>query len=250
MILAYLDGPGKSIKLLSIPRDLYYEGQKINALYRHAGPAALAEALSAITGLDIRKYAAVDMYAFIDLINILGGVDIQLDEALVDPTYKVRENGRWTTLYYPPGTYHLDGIAALRIARSRHTSSDFSRSVRQEKVISALKEKTAAMNITDLNKLYGIIQVVRQYLDTNLSTPEMVKYVLAARDYTMEGQYVMNTNNILYATYTNLYKLTPEEQERALEDEHFHKGGWIVLPLENDWNIIKQFVRRIFALPQ
>ncbi len=249
MIIMALDGPNENIKLLSIPRDLYYQGRKINSIYRHSGPAVLAAALSSITGLNITKYVGVDMYAFIDIINILDGIDVTLERALVDPTYKIRENGRWTSLYYPPGTYHLDGIAALRIARSRHTSSDFARSTRQEKVISALKEKAAAMNITDLNKLYGIIQVVEQYLDTNLTTAEMVKYVLSCRNYGMEGQYVMNTQNILYSSYTNLYALSPEEQEEALKDEDFYKGGWIVLPKENDWGIIRQFVRDCFALP-
>ena len=246
MILVHSDGASKDIKMLSIPRDLYYEGHKINSIFRQYGPERLISVLSSLTGIPIDNYVAVDMYAFIDVVNILGGIDVSLDEALVDPTYKVRVNGRWSTLYYQAGTHHLDGIAALRIARSRHTSSDFERSVRQQKVISALKDKASGMSFTDMDKIYDIVQVTGKYLQTNLNTADMVKYLLTFKDYSISGQHVMNTDNILYATYTNLYRLSEEEQNQALEDPEFYKGGWIVLPKENDWSIIKDYIRDIF----
>ena len=221
MILVHSDGASKDIKMLSIPRDLYYEGRKINSIFRQYGPERLISVLSSLTGLSIDNYIAVDMYAFIDVVNILGGIDVSLDEALVDPTYKVRVNGRWSTLFYPAGTHHLDGIAALRIARSRHTSSDFERSVRQQEVIAALKNRAGEMNLADMDKIYDIVQVTGKYLQTNLNTADMVKYLLSFRDYSISGQHVMNTDNILYATYTNLYRLTEEEQNKALENPDF-----------------------------
>ncbi len=246
MILVHSDGSSRDIRMLSIPRDLYYEGRKINSIFRQYGPEKLISVLSSLTGLSIDNYVAVDMYAFIDVVNILGGIDVTLDESLVDPTYKVRVNGKWSTLFYPAGTHHLDGIAALRIARSRHTSSDFERSVRQQKVIAALKDRAAEMSLADMDKIYDIVQVAGKYLQTNMNTAEMVKYLLSFRDYSISGQHVMNTDNILYATYTNLYRLSAEEQEKALEDPDFYKGGWIVLPKGNDWSIIKSYIRNIF----
>ena len=246
MILVHSDGASREIKMLSIPRDLYFEGKKINSIFRQYGPERLISVLSSLTGISIDNYIAVDMYAFIDVVNILGGIDVTLDEALVDPTYKVRVNGRWSTLFYQAGTHHLDGIAALRIARSRHTSSDFERSVRQQKVIAALKNRAGEMSLSDMDKIYDIVQVTGKYLQTNLNTAEMVKYLLSFRDYSISGQHVMNTDNILYATYTNLYRLTEEEQKKALDNPDFYKGGWIVLPKGNDWSIIKKYIRNIF----
>jgi len=247
MILLHCDSDSSEIRMLSIPRDLYYEGRKINSIYREYGPMRLASELSSLTGLSITKYVAIDMYAFIDVVNILGGIDVTLDEALVDPTYKVKENGKWSTLYYPKGTHHLDGIAALRIARSRHTSSDFVRSVRQQNVIASLKNKVGNMGFSDMNKIYELIQTTGKYVRTNLSTAEMVKYFLSYKDFSMAGQNVMNTDNILYATYTNLYRLTEEEQKKALEDPAYNKGGWIVLPKDNDWSIIKTYIRSVLT---
>ncbi|MDC7232488.1 MAG: LCP family protein [Spirochaetales bacterium] len=245
MILLYADSDAGQMRMLSVPRDLYYRGQKINAIYRQQGPDALMSALSSITGLEIRNYVGIDMYAFIDVVNILGGIDVTLDEALVDPTYKVRENGRWSTLYYPKGTHHLDGIAALRIARSRHTSSDFERAVRQQKVIAALKDTVTDMGLGDINKIYDIVQTSGKYVESNLSTADMVKYFLSYKDFDISGQHVMNTDNVLYATYTNLYRLSEEEQKQALENPDFFKGGWIVLPKNNDWSIIKTYIRSV-----
>ncbi|QEN07688.1 LytR family transcriptional regulator [Oceanispirochaeta crateris] len=247
MILLHGDSETSQLRMLSIPRDLYYEGRKINSIYREFGPQRLVSELSSLTGLSITKYIAIDMYAFIDVVNLLGGIDVRLDEALVDPTYKVRENGRWSTLYYTAGTHHLDGIAALRIARSRHTSSDFERAVRQQKVIAALKDKAVNMNFTDMNKIYELIRITGKYVQTNLSTTDMVKYFLSYKDYNIAGQHVMNTDNVLYASYTNLYRLSDEEQRAALEDESFYKGGWIVLPKDNDWTIIKTYIRSVLT---
>jgi polyisoprenyl-teichoic acid--peptidoglycan teichoic acid transferase len=247
MILLYADSDAGEMRMLSIPRDLYYQGRKINSIYRNQGPDQLMAALSSLTGLEIRNYVGIDMYAFIDVVNILGGIDVTLDEALVDPTYKVRENGRWSTLYYTSGTHHLDGIAALRIARSRHTSSDFERSVRQQKVIAALKDSVSVLGLTNISKIYDIIQTSGKYVESNLSTADMVKYFLSYKDYDISGQHVMNTDNVLYATYTNLYRLSDEEQEKVLEDENFYKGGWIVLPKNNDWSIIKSYIRSVLT---
>ncbi len=245
MILVHFNSIQEQVSMLSIPRDLYYKGMKINSIYRNYGPSRLMSDLSSITGLNISKYIAIDMYAFIDMVNILGGITVELDEPLIDPTYKVRENGRWSTLFYPAGEHHLDGVAALRIARSRHTSSDFERAVRQQKVIAALRDSIGSMGVTDVTKLYDFMQIAEKYLLTNFSTAEMVKYYLSYKDYKIRGQNVLNTDNVLYATYTNLYRLSQEEQESALADPDFYKGGWIVLPKNNDWNAIRDFVLSI-----
>ena len=70
--------------------------------------------MTEVTGLKIDYYLSVDMYAFIDVVNALGGIDVTLDSEVRDPTYKiVRENGSEGTLYYPPGTYHLNGCGGF-----------------------------------------------------------------------------------------------------------------------------------------
>ncbi len=245
IMLLRSDTAQEQLRILSVSRDLYYNGVKLTTLYRIYGPRRLAKALSAITGIDIKRYVAVDMYAFIEIINILGGVEISLEETLIDPTYRVKENGKWSTLFYPPGTYQLNGVAALRVARSRHTSSDFDRSSRQQQIVLALLDKVRSMSVFDLDKVYDIMRVIKTYTKTNMSVIEMAQYALAYGEFSIGRVSVLNTDNILYSSYTNLYLLSEEEQETVLEDENFFKGGWIALPKDDDWEALRRYIQTV-----
>ena len=245
MIIVNANNKTGNLNMISVPRDLYYKGKKINSIYKVYGPARLASDLSEITGLDIKKYISIDMFAFIDVVNILGGLDITLENDLIDPTYKVKNNGIWSTLYYRKGTHHLDGVSALRVARSRHGSDDFDRSRRQQLVISAVFDQMRKINAGDISKVYEFVTTVFSYIDTNLNTADIVKNFLMYKDNEISDPNIINTDNILYATYTNLYLLSKEEKDDVLKNEDFYKGLWIVLPRDNNWNLIKKHIENI-----
>ena len=202
----------------------------------------MAKDISEITGLNIEKYAVIDMYAFIRAVDILGGIDITLHEDIIDPTYKVKDDGRWSTLYYPKGTYHFNGLEALRIARARHYSSDFGRAEKQQQILSSLKEKAGALNFGNMGKIFELIGTLLTYLDTNLTAFEIADLLRKYSNANISSQIILDTSNVLYHTYSNLYYLGKEADE---VDENFYKGAWILLPQENDWNVIRWFVRKI-----
>ena len=208
--------------LFSLPRDLYYKGQKINNIYRHFGPDQLLKDLSGITGLEINKYVNIDMYAFIDVINILGGIDIILDEPLIDPSYRIKEKGVWKTLHYAKGPHHLDGLGALRVARSRHTSSDFERSERQQLIIASLMDKMNGM--PDVTTMYKLVNSAFRYVSTNLSPVDAVQLAVGMKDLDIAGKYVLNTKNVLYHTTSPA-------------------GLWILLPKDDNWNSIATYIQ-------
>jgi polyisoprenyl-teichoic acid--peptidoglycan teichoic acid transferase len=168
-----------------------------------------------------------------------------LDEDLIDPTYKVKNNGIWSTLYYRKGTHHLDGVAALRVARSRHGSDDFDRSKRQQLVIRAVFDQMRSINAGDISKVYDFVSTVFSYIDTNLNTADIVKNFLMYKDNEIADPNIINTDNILYATYTNLYLLSEQEKADVLKNDDFYKGLWIVLPRDNNWNLIKKHIENI-----
>lgn len=242
LIIAHANSTTGRISLISVPRDLFYRGRKINSLYRIFGPKRLVETLSDLTGLSIEHYVVIDMYAFIDVINILGGIEVRLDKPLIDPTYRIKENGIWGTLYYEEGTHHLDGIASLRVARSRHYSSDFGRAERQQKIIWAIKEKFQELSVVNVGKLYDLIKVLFDYVETNLTPFEAIS--LYKNFGTLGGQssHVLNTDNILYDTYSNVYHL---EDPSIAEKEGYDKGAWILLPRENNWDLIPWYIGTI-----
>jgi LCP family protein required for cell wall assembly len=231
---------GKTIRLLSVPRDIYYKGSKLNTHYRAHGMERLKNILGELTGLDFDGYISVDMYAFIDVINLLKGIEVTLEEPLIDPSYRVRVNGEWSTLYYPTGTHHLSGIEALRVVRSRHTSDDFDRSYRQQMVLKALLQRLNRVHAGKLKEIYDLFQILYRYVETDLTAYDMVQYYLGYHDATVEARKSVSTDNVLYTTYSNLYYTGLTEEE---VDEDFHKGAWILLPKDGEWSLIKSFVR-------
>ena len=244
LILANLDLNMNQATLISLPRDLFYQRTKINSIYRRFGPNVLVSTLSEMTGLRIDKYVMVDMYAFAELVNILGGIDVELTEPLVDPTYRVRdENCRWSTLYYPAGVHHVNGVQALRIARARHYTPVFSRDMRQQQILKAVKNRLMSIGLSDINRLSRIIKLGFKYVETDISWLEAFSLYRNCQDITI-NQAVLSTDNVLYATYTNLLATGLEEDQVA---EDFDKGAWIVVPLDNDWKVVKKFIEEKIA---
>jgi LCP family protein required for cell wall assembly len=242
VILAHINHRDGSIQLVSVPRDLYYRGRKINVLYPHYGGERFSEEISDITGLEISGYIAIDMYAFIDVVNILGGIDVTLREPLIDPTYRTKEDGRWSTLYYPAGTHTLSGIEALRLARSRHGDSDFGRAERQQAILRSLKSRLAELGTGEFATLYELASTLFRYVESDLSYYAVARLMAQARSYEITEQVVLNTDNILYHTYSNLYYSGKSAEE---VDEDFYKGAWILLPKEDDWNVIRWYIREL-----
>jgi len=244
LILAHADTERGKVDLISIPRDLYRKGLKINAFHRLYGIDQLVGELSDITGLKIDNYVTIDMFALIEVIDILGGIEVTLDKDLVDPTYRIiRDDGTEGTMYYPKGTYQLNGVEALRIARSRYTTSDFDRARRQQLVMKAMAEQLRAISLVDVSKIYRIIRTLATYVKTDLSVVEMLNYYLKYKDFPIDAGNVIDTGNVLLDTYTNMYLLNEQEFKAAKQDEDFDKGKYILIPRDGDWNLIRWYIR-------
>src|SRR6266478_7731626 len=173
-----IDPNSHRVMMASIPRDLVARmnlqtnatsiwTNKINAAYevpytsiiccvapqyqgRDGGGHAAEHEVGKITGLTFDRYIAVDFVAFRDMVNALGGVDVCLTTALDDPYYPDYHNGI-TAIHFKAGCQHLNGEAALEIARSRHAiqpeqSSDFGRARRQQDIMQAIKKKATTVN--------------------------------------------------------------------------------------------------------
>jgi LCP family protein required for cell wall assembly len=242
IMVVHLDGETNKGTIVSVPRDLYYKGRKINTIYPLYGPEELKKTISEITGLPIERYMFIDMFAFADVVDLLGGIDIVLNEPLIDPTYVVKNNGKWSTLHYEAGPHHIGGVESLRIARSRHTSDDFGRAERQQMLLMSLKDKISEMNAGSITKITDLINVLMNYVRTDFSVFELMTIFTHHRNDEIKN-YVLSWDNVLYHTYSNLYLLDDDVEV----DENFNKGAWIMLPLKNDWNVIRWYVRDIIS---
>lgn len=235
----------RKISLISIPRDLYYQDQKINGVYAKYGMFEFQKELQDIIGMKIQKYIMVDMYVFVDIIDLIGGVDVTLDEDLVDPTYKTCDNGVCSTLYYPAGKYHFNGTQALRIVRSRHTTSDYSRAARQQLVLEAVKSKVTSLQLGDAPKVLGIIKTVLASTQTNITLDEALLYYFRFQSFDINGGNVISSGNVLDAVQVPVDYTTNRTQEVCSADGACEDGFVIdtLAPRNGDWELIKKFVR-------
>lgn len=259
MIIANVNTEKRRITLVSLPRDLYYNNRKINSYYALYGMPELKRILSNITGYQIDKYILVDMYAFIDVIDIIGGIDVHLDQAVIDPTYKVNDNGVWSTLYYRPGDYHLAGKEALRLARTRHTSSDFARAERQQMIIKSIQKKARALGFGDAATLTQMAKAVLARTETDIGLEEALPDYFRYQGFEMNGGNVVSSGNVLVSKFTGdkavkscLDKvsgqkdLNEEDRSKAEGDcQKTDKGQYILEPAGGDWNALRWYFHQI-----
>jgi LCP family protein required for cell wall assembly len=165
MIVVSLDPVGRTVSMVSIPRDLASVplangdvfGPKINSLAswadRHpkdfpgGGIRALEDAIGGLLGIPIHYYARVDLGGFAAMVDAVGGVDITVRKALDDPRYPGLDGKRgWSV---QPGKHHFDGRDALAYARIRKSTgeSDLTRAARQQEVLVALRDRAVGAGI-------------------------------------------------------------------------------------------------------
>ena len=185
-IVVRIDPTTNQATLVSIPRDTMididgYGTNKFNAAYNYGGAAATIREASQLTGVGISHYAEVNFNALIDLVDAVGGVDVQVDERVDDPDADgTRDNPDWEHVVIEPGLQHLDGNEALTFARSRaYVDGDFTRTANQRKLIEALVDKVLALPVTEMP---GVIQAAAQCVTTDMKVSDIISLAQQFKD--------------------------------------------------------------------
>ena len=195
IIVASLNNETKEVKLVSVYRDtmLGQEGMhydKANVAYAQGGPEEAVNMLNRNLDLDIQDYVSVNFLALADVVDLLGGLEIEMtDEEVVHMNNYCVETSEVTGKSYEKikpevaGTYHLNGVQAVSYARIRYTAGgDFTRTERQRLVISKIVEKVQDAGIVKMNE---IIDAVLPEVSTSLSGTEILKMAAGVFDYTL-----------------------------------------------------------------
>lgn len=244
----------KDVAMISIPRDLYIEtedeyGGKINSVYAHGeskgddqGPNEISKAVSQVIGLPIHYYVRVDFEGFEKTIDLLGGVEVEVDRGFIDRQYPTANYG-WQTVEFEKGLAQMDGATALIFARSRHgvvtdpeggsEGSDFARAARQQKIIIAAKEKAISANfVLNPAKISELLEILGDHVRTNLEPWEMIYLGELAKGIDQNriiNKVIDNTpNGMLYSTMSSA-------------------GAFILLPNVADFSEIHEFAKNIFV---
>jgi LCP family protein required for cell wall assembly len=206
IMIAQILNKEKQIHLISLPRDMLVFDKKgiyskLNAVYIDAiaeGKTAeesikvLQNKITEITGITFDHYAEVDFEGFVSLVDKLGGIEVDVKEAIDDPYYP-GPNYSYQRFTIQPGVQTLNGETALKYARSRYTSKggDLDRSRRQQQILSNVKDRIFNLNpILDAPKIVSLLGIAKDSLKTDLSLTDMKNFYDTykdSKDYTINS---------------------------------------------------------------
>lgn len=266
ILIASINYENKTVSMFSVPRDLYVEfptwwGWKINETYSRAlrlnwkdkakAIDSLKEVLKKITWEEIHYYVNMDFEWFRKVIDIIWWIQVNVPEKIVDTTYPWK-NHTYTTFIVKPGLQNMNWETALKYARSRHSTSDFDRSLRQQLIISAIREKALSLwIITSPWKMKWIYDVLKTHIDSDLDISQMINLALFAKDIPKENIVNSNLND------TCLW-LTICEKWGLLYVPNREEFGWASILLQvwwtkynpNNYKEINKYTNIVFNFPQ
>ena len=132
---------------------------------RTRGYNGLKAIIGNLYGLDIKYFVEVNFEGFVKVVDVLGGVTINVQIPVVDDRYP-GDGGRLERIYIPSGIQHMDGAEALRYARSRHSSNDFDRGARQQRVLLSLREQADPQEL--IPHLPELVSALKQAVRTDI----------------------------------------------------------------------------------
>jgi len=186
MILLSINSKSKKIYMTSLLRDIYvdipgHDGNRLNAAYSFGGAELLMETVEQNFDIEVNRYVLVNFEAFAKLVDAVGGVDLELSSEEVEYVnaylweYNILTERPEGTDYMDTslsGMVHLNGPQALAYSRNRYIGTDFGRTERQRKVLSAVMKNLPASVLTNPNEL---IDGLMPNLTTNLTQSECYK---------------------------------------------------------------------------
>lgn len=240
IIMMSIDNRHKKLKLTSFQRDTYvyipnYGYDRINAAYTLGGPKLTIETVEANFGVKVDRYAVVDFDSFIDIVDTLHGIDMEVTaDEITYINYQMYKNGQsdeWSTIKEPAGIVHLNGQEALWYARNRGLNkgedgneigldgNDWQRASRQRKFI---EKMFTDLKSADLGQIVSIVSSVGPMVTTNFKKDEITALVSHAPTYlgySVEQNYVPATPYWVYndnSPVGSVIEITDMEAQRLL----------------------------------
>lgn len=208
LILATLNNKNKTIKLLSIPRDSYvyipHVGYKDKITHAHSygGTYASVETIEELFDIPIDYYVRLNFNAFIDVVDALGGVEVEVPYDMVE-----KDENDFPTVQLQQGLQRLNGRETLALARTRKADSDLERGKRQQEILKAIILEAAS--VSAVTKYDDVIEAVGDNMRTNMTFNEMKSFVA----YLSSGVPYIETLNLEgYDSWEGGYYFMLEEQ--------------------------------------
>ncbi len=256
MMVVSLDQDQKSAAFISIPRDIWSDTlkDKVNSAYHYGeekkegGGLLLAKVIAEdVVGVPIHYSLLLDFSGFKEIIDLLGGINVNVSSAFTDNDYPIAGKEKDTcpgdptnrcvyeTIHFDAGMQHMDGERALKYVRSRHAEgaegSDFARSRRQQDVLIAIKDTvvhpTRWFTVERAGKLQDVID---RATDTDMNIAQLLtvaKLIAGIPDERIEK---ISIDELLYNPASYLY------------------GRYVLIPKEG-WREVHTFIKDALQKP-
>lgn len=216
IMLLRVDPVDKKATLVSLHRDTLldmgeYGNQKLNAAYALGGASYMVETVSKLAGVPISHYAEVNFDGFKDIVDALGGVEVNVPMEIDDA-----DAGG----HLDAGLQTLDGDQALILCRSRHAYDEFGdgdsyRAANQRLVLSAIAKKVLSSDIVTMT---STVQALSNYVTTDLSITEIVAIAQALNgmDVSKDLYSAMEPTTSLYIDGDGWYEINSLDEWKAM----------------------------------
>jgi len=213
IILVRLDPSKKATAMLSIPRDLKvsipgHGVNKINAAYEMGGAKLALETVKEITGLRINHVITVNFLGFVDAVNQLGCVYMDIDHRYYNA------GGTYAAINLEPGYQRICGRDALSFVRFRHTDTDIVRGSRQQQFLAQMKQQIGIGTLFSerdrLLKIFG--KYTRSDIHSTSSVLRLIKLAIASAGHPIQ-QIPFDGSlgpSYVYATDAQMHKMARE----------------------------------------
>ena len=174
MIICSINTKTGEVKLSSIVRDLYVHipymklQNRINAANAFGGPNMAIKCVNETFGLNVSRYVSINFNAFVDLVDLLGGVNLEITSGEAG---QINKHSGSSAPRVKAGEAHLDGAQALMYCRTRNLDNNFGRNERQRKFLDAMVKKV--ISGSNMDTLMELVETGMHYVDTNLSTSDL-----------------------------------------------------------------------------
>lgn len=233
MMLLTIDDNNRQLKLSSFLRDTYieipgYKWDKLNASQSHGGTQLLVDTLEYNFGIDIDNYMLVNFDMFITIVDSLGGVNVEVTDKEAEYINSKDHMTEVEASAFPEDiqsgeSVHLTGAQALWYARIRYLDSDFMRTQRQRKVISAIVHKATR---TDPVTLMSMLDKIVPMIETDLTSDDMMG---------------LGMNALKYVRYDIAQQQIPADNTWE-NGRRKGSGAVLVINLEKNRDILQSFV--------
>lgn len=241
MMVVSVDSRGNRVAQISMPRDMRvsipgYGFGKINSAHVYGGVALAEQTVSNTLNLPIDYYVKTDFSGLKDIVDAVGGLDVDVQQRLADPEYPCDDNQyRSCGLVIEPGLQHMTGTDVLHYVRCRKGTcgNDFGRAARQQEIIGLIKVKLLNPELLLRPKeLTQIVTAISAHVETDLGFIQMLQLGNTVR----RASDNPSVNLVLSTAPGGLLRNDP-------------RGSSDLLPLGDDFSGIASAVENIFSTP-